>query len=91
MTIMIDTYSLPIVVRVGKSGLTESVISEIKKQIKKRKIIKIKFLPVHAAGKNKKEFAKEIAAKTNTTLVSQVGFVVVLKPHNLNTTNASDE
>ncbi|MGB9636673.1 MAG: YhbY family RNA-binding protein, partial [Thermoplasmata archaeon] len=31
-------------VRVGKNGLTLSVINEIKKQLKKRKVIKIKFL-----------------------------------------------
>ena len=74
-----DTHALPIVVRIGKAGITESVIEEIKKQIEKRKIIKVKFLPAHAKGKNKKEFAEELAEKTNTKIVGQTGFVVVLE------------
>lgn len=74
-----DTHSLPIVVRIGKAGITESVIEEIKKQVKKRKIIKVKFLPAHAKGKNKQEFAEELAEKTKTKIVGQTGFVVVLE------------
>ncbi len=74
-----DAHSLPIIARIGKSGLTSSVIEEIKKQIKKRKIIKVKFLPAHAKGKDKKEFAGELAKKTGARVVSQVGFVVVLQ------------
>ncbi len=76
---MTDTHKLPILVRIGKSGLTETVIDEIKKQLQKRKIIKIKFLPGHASGKDKRAFARELAAKTNSKLVHQVGFVVVLE------------
>ncbi len=82
-----ETHTLPIVVRIGKAGLTASVIEEIKKQVKKRKIIKIKFLPALAAGCEKKVFARELAEKTNTHLVSQIGFVVVLQ-QNLNTSKA---
>ena len=64
------------VLRIGKSGLTEGVIAEIKKQLKKKKLIKIKLLK--GALGNRKELAKEIAAKTGSELVQQVGFVVVL-------------
>jgi len=85
----IDTHALHIIVRIGKAGLTETVIAEIKKQVKKRKVIKVKFLPVHAAGKDKKAFANELALKTGAKLVSQIGFVVVLKQQSLNTRNAS--
>jgi len=74
-----DTHALPIVVRIGKAGLTPSVIEEIKKQVKKRKVVKVKFLPVLAQGRDKKAFAKELAAKTGARLVSQVGFVAVLE------------
>ena len=74
-----DTHSMPIVVRIGKAGLTESVIEEIKKQVKRRKVIKVKFLPAHAAGKDKKAFANQLAEKTGTKIVSQVGFIVVLQ------------
>ena len=75
----IDTHALPIVARIGKAGLTPSVLEEIKKQLKKRKVIKVKFLPVHAEGKDKRAFAKELAEKTSSRFVQQVGFVVVLE------------
>jgi len=74
-----DTHSLPIIVRIGKAGITDTIIAEIKKQIRKRKVLKVKFLPAHAAGKDKKAFAKELAEKTGTQLASQIGFVAVLK------------
>ena len=66
------------VLRIGKSGLTEGAINEIKKQLKKKKLIKIKLLKPALAGKNRKEFAKEIAEKTDSELIQQVGFVAVL-------------
>jgi RNA-binding protein len=84
---VMDEHTLPIVGRIGKAGLTDSVIEEIRKQLKKRKIIKVKFLPSHASGKDKKQFAGELARKTGAIVVSQVGFVVVLK-ENLNTKSA---
>jgi RNA-binding protein len=76
---MTDHHALPVLVRIGKAGMTATVLDEIKKQIRKRKIIKVKFLPGHAAGKDKRQFAKELAEKTGTELVHQVGFVVVLQ------------
>ncbi|MEM4246747.1 MAG: YhbY family RNA-binding protein [Candidatus Woesearchaeota archaeon] len=82
-----DTHSLPVLVRIGKAGITPAILEEIKKQVKKRRIIKVKFLPAHAAGKDKKQFAGELAKKTGTTVISQAGFVVVLKEH-LNTKTA---
>ncbi len=74
-----DTHALPVLVRIGKAGITETVLEEIRKQVRKRKIIKVKFLPEHAKGKDKKAFAGELASKTGTKVVSQVGFVVTLK------------
>lgn len=74
-----ETHSLPIIVRIGKAGITDTVIAEIKKQLRKRKTIKVKFLPAHASGKDKKAFAIELAEKTKSQLVSQIGFVAVLK------------
>jgi RNA-binding protein YhbY len=75
---MTDHHALPILVRVGKAGITDSIIGEIKKHVKKRKMVKVKFLPAHASGKDKRQFAKELAEKTGTKTIHQVGFVVVL-------------
>ena len=55
---MTDHHALPVLVRIGKLGITATVLDEIKKQVRKRKIIKVKFLPGHAAGKDKRQFAK---------------------------------
>ena len=42
-------------IRIGKSGITESQIEEIKKQLKKRKLIKIKFLRSFIESNDKKQ------------------------------------
>jgi len=66
------------VIRIGKNGLTENTIKEIKKQLNKKKLIKVKLLRAFISDKNKKEVAKEIAQETNSQLIDLVGFVVVL-------------
>lgn len=66
------------VVRIGKSGLTDSVVNEIKKHIEKKKIIKVKMLKTFVGADDKKALAKEIADKTGSELVHRIGFVVVL-------------
>lgn len=63
---------------IGKSGITESVIEEINKQVKKKRLIKVKLLNSYVKERNKKEAAREIAERSNTTIMDQVGFVVVL-------------
>ena len=65
-------------IRIGKNGLTESTIKEIKKQLNKKKLIKVKLLRAFISDKNKKEVAKEIAEKTSSNLIYMVGFVIVL-------------
>lgn len=66
------------ILRIGKNGLTESTVNEIKKLLNQRKLIKIKLLKSFVKDNNKKTLAREIAEKTNAELIQQVGFVVVL-------------
>lgn len=66
------------ILRIGKSGLTEGAIEEIKRQLKENKLIKVKLLKGCLENKDKKEFAKEVASKTDSELINQVGFVIVL-------------
>ena len=66
------------VIRIGKNGLTENVVLEIKKHLKKHKLIKVKMLKPFLESKDKKEAAEEIAQKTDSMLIDKVGFVVVL-------------
>ena len=65
-------------IRIGKSGLTDGTVSEIKKQLKVKKLVKIKFLKTALGEMKRKEFANLVASKTDSELVNQVGFVVVL-------------
>ncbi len=65
-------------IRIGKSGLTESIIDEIKIHLKNKKLVKVKLLKSSIHGKDKKAVAKELAEKTNSILVDRVGFIVVL-------------
>ena len=65
-------------VRIGKSGVSESVIGEIKKQLHKDGMIKIKMLKSFIGTKDRKEVVKEIVEKTNSQLVLSVGFIIVL-------------
>ncbi len=66
------------VVRIGKAGLTETVVSEIKKHIEKKKLIKVKMLRTFVGTNDKKALAKEIADKTGSLLVHRVGYVIAL-------------
>ena len=65
-------------VRIGKNGLTDGTVSEIKKQLKVKKLVKVKFLKPALGEMKRKEFANLVASKTDSELVNQVGFVVVL-------------
>ncbi|MBW2985839.1 YhbY family RNA-binding protein [Candidatus Woesearchaeota archaeon] len=64
--------------QIGKSGITQGLIRELQKQLKIKKLIKIKLMKSFIEDKDKKEIAKELARKTGADLISQVGFVVVL-------------
>jgi len=63
-------------VHVGKDGLKESVAEEIKAQIKKNRLIKVRVLP--AADSETDIIASSIAEATGTVIVDVRGGVVVL-------------
>lgn len=62
--------------RIGKNGLTERQIKELKKQLLARKLVKIKFLQSFLQEKDRKEAAIEIADKTGAKVVDLTGFVL---------------
>ncbi len=68
-------------VRIGKNGLTDSIIAEISKHLKKKKLVKVKMLRAFLDGREKsfkKEAAAEIAKKTGSELIDLTGFALVL-------------
>ena len=70
---------IPVTLQIGKQGLTTSLFDEIRKQIKTRKIIKVKILRSALGEMDKKEFIKTLIKKTDTKLLHSVGFVVILE------------
>lgn len=65
-------------IQIGKKGITDSLIEEIKKQVKKRNLVKIKILKSFAEKEDRKSIAALLAEKTDSVLIDQVGFIVVL-------------
>jgi RNA-binding protein len=65
-------------VRIGKNGLTDAAIQQVRKLVIKRKLVKVKFLRSFLETQDKKTAAKRLAEATGSELIGQVGFVVVL-------------
>lgn len=65
-----------ITINIGKSGIKESVIDEIKRQLKDREVVKIRFS--RAVSLDKKSYINNIIEKTNSKLVDFRGNVAVL-------------
>ncbi len=59
-------------IQIGKSGITDSLMDEIKKQVRQQKTLKIRILK-SARTKNKDEIAQEVAGKTNSRLLDVRG------------------
>ncbi len=64
-------------VRIGKFGINHQAIEEIKRQLKARKLVKVKLLK-NAEVEDIDAAAEDLAAKTDSALIDRVGRVVVL-------------
>jgi RNA-binding protein YhbY len=74
----INHHAIEASLRIGKSGITDNIIKQAIEQLKKKKVIKVKFLP-SAVKNNKKELVKELAERARARIVHKVGFIVVLE------------
>lgn len=75
---MQEIHKIDATVRVGKNGITENVINEIRNQLKKRKIVKIKFLKSTKVLGTVEEFAKILEEKTDAKVLEVRGGTVIL-------------
>ncbi|WP_407282966.1 YhbY family RNA-binding protein [Methanolobus sp. WCC1] len=66
------------IINIGKNGITDSVLEEIKKQVKANRLIKVKMLKTSAEGEDIKTSAAKLAEATKTTLIDVRGSTVVL-------------
>ena len=63
-------------INIGKAGLNDNVIEEIKRQLKSQELVKIKFS--RNISSKKDEFIEEIVTKTKSKLVDIRGNVAVI-------------
>lgn len=67
-----------LVVQLGKAGVTDSFIEELKAQIKKKKTVKVKILRSAKGGKDRKEIAADVSRRCNAVLADVRGNTFVL-------------
>jgi len=65
--------------QVGKNGLTESVINEVKTILKKYKLVKLKFLRSFIDNNNFNESIDKLIKDTDSKLEKKAGFTIILK------------
>ncbi len=66
-------------VHVGKDGITDTLIEEIVKQVKGRKVVKIRLLP--SVEEDRRVVAEELAERSHTVLVEVIGHTVLVCDH----------
>jgi len=74
------TWHEPAQVHIGKKGITEELIAEIKRQLKKRRVIKVRILPscIKVLNMDRREIAKRVAEKCNARLAGVRGYTFVI-------------
>ena len=74
-----DAVHLSPVLNVGKSGITDSLVEELLKQLKKNKLVKVKILKSAAVGSSERmALAQELSSRTGTQLVEVKGSTAVI-------------
>ncbi len=76
---MEDIHELKPVIRVGKNGVTENIINEVKMLVKKKKIVKIKVLRSALYSETMDQIADKILKETNLKIVQLRGHSVVVR------------
>jgi len=66
------------IIQIGKNGIADSLIAEIKNQLKRKKELKVKILKSARTEKDRKDIAAEVAAKTNSRLAQVRGNTFIL-------------
>ena len=63
-------------INIGKSGVNDNVIEEIKRQLKANEIVKLKF--AKNIARNKDDYIDDIVSKTKAELIDVRGHVAVI-------------
>ena len=73
-----EASGLKPILNIGKNGITDPVIEEVKKQVKAYRLVKIKMLKTMPDGEDIRDAAQKLAESTGTTLIEIRGNTVVL-------------
>ncbi len=71
-----EAQGIDATVHVGKDGVTDQVVGEVVKQLKKRRLVKVRLLP--SMEEDRHEAAERLAAKASAALVEVRGRTAVL-------------
>lgn len=63
---------------IGKSGVTPEVVGEVKKQLRKNEVVKIKILKKALEQTTVKALAKDLVDKTGSELIEARGHTLIL-------------
>jgi RNA-binding protein len=63
---------------IGKNGLTDQVINNIKNELSNHTLVKLKILQAYISDKDKNKVFDELAEKTGARVVYKIGFTVTL-------------
>jgi putative YhbY family RNA-binding protein len=63
---------------IGKNGFTDQVIKNIKEELSRHKLVKLKILQSYLSDKNKNEVFVDVAEKTDSRIVNKIGFTITL-------------
>jgi len=79
MALRKQAHDLDPILQIGKAGLSEGVVEEIKRQLKTLKLVKLKLLKsAREQAEGRDTLAEELAEKTGAVLVEVRGNTVVL-------------
>jgi RNA-binding protein len=63
---------------IGKNGLTEQVLENIRLELSKHEIVKLRILQTYISDKGKEKVFAEIAEKTSAKIIHKIGFTITL-------------
>lgn len=72
----INLHQLQPILRVGKAGLTEGIVTQLTKTVRVKKVVKVKFLKSSFEDSSIQELAQTLAEKCDAHVIQRVGFVV---------------
>ncbi|MCD4702876.1 MAG: YhbY family RNA-binding protein [Methanosarcinaceae archaeon] len=73
-----DASHIKPIINIGKKGVDEAVVAELKKQIKARHLVKVKVLKSASYEDDIEVIAQKLSESTNSTLINIRGGTVVL-------------